>query len=64
MKQKPTFRRSPTEKDDVRTRVDLREWTGSPPFHLDKRPFGYRMSDECKADLDLIDRYSSKRLRT
>lgn len=21
--------------DDVRTKVDLREWTGAPPFHLD-----------------------------
>ena len=24
--------------DDVRSRTDLRDWTGSPPFHLDRYP--------------------------
>jgi hypothetical protein len=24
--------------DDIRTKTDLRDWTGSLPFHLDKSP--------------------------
>ena len=24
--------------DDIRSKADMREWTGSPPFHLSKEP--------------------------
>lgn len=24
--------------DDVRSKTDLRDWTGSPPFHLNREP--------------------------
>ncbi len=24
--------------DDIRSKADMREWTGSPPFHLNKEP--------------------------